>query len=149
MDGLIHDKALRTSLNSGLYEAAPVIKMVSKFITKEDSEYFQKKGRTMTSDVNQANEETNKAINQLQLSLNKFVLVESAFVDKAKKAQSNVRDAAEKISVALARVENSAKFSELEKYVSILERAAQAMSVLNDLEKSGALAKINIALASK
>jgi hypothetical protein len=44
------------------------------------------------------------------------------------------------------KVEKTANFSNLERYVNLLERAATAMSTLAELEKEGKLDKISSAL---
>jgi hypothetical protein len=46
----------------------------------------------------------------------------------------------------LIKMEKSANFNNLERYVSLLERAASAMQTLADLEKAGKLDKIAGAL---
>lgn len=64
----------------------------------------------------------------------------------AKKASGGIRSAAEDLSGGLVRMEKQANFGNLERYVSLLERAATAMQLLADLEKSGRLDKIASAL---
>lgn len=63
-----------------------------------------------------------------------------------KKVSGNVRKAADDLAAGLSRVEKTANFSNLERYVALLERAATAMSTLAELEKEGKLDKISSAL---
>jgi hypothetical protein len=63
-----------------------------------------------------------------------------------KKVSGSVRKAADDLASGLAKVEKTANFSNLERYVSLLERAATAMSTLAELEKEGKLNKISSAL---
>ena len=59
-----------------------------------------------------------------------------------KKASGDVRDVANKLAEGLIKIEKVANFERLERYVELLERAAQAMSVLAELEKNGKLEKL-------
>mgnify|MGYP003350100490 FL=1 len=63
-----------------------------------------------------------------------------------KKVSGNVRKAADDLASGLTRVEKTANFANLERYVLLLERAASAMSTLAELEKEGKLDKISSAL---
>jgi flagellar biosynthesis chaperone FliJ len=63
-----------------------------------------------------------------------------------KKVSGNVRKAADDLAAGLSKVEKTANFANLERYVSLLERAATAMSTLAELEKEGKLNKISTAL---
>ena len=63
-----------------------------------------------------------------------------------KKVSGNVRKAADDLASGLMKVEKTANFSNLERYVNLLERAATAMSTLAELEKEGKLNKISSAL---
>ena len=57
-----------------------------------------------------------------------------------------VAKAADDLASGLAKVEKAANFSNLERYVNLLERAATAMQTLAELEKAGKLEKIAGAL---
>ena len=63
-----------------------------------------------------------------------------------KKVSGDVRKAADDLASGLAKVEKTANFANLERYVNLLERAATAMSTLAELEKEGKLEKISGAL---
>lgn len=79
-------------------------------------------------------------------SYDNFDKVATAVSEGAKKASGRIRSAAEDLSIGLARIEKQANFDRLERYVALLERAAQAMTLLAELEKSGKLEKISSAL---
>lgn len=66
--------------------------------------------------------------------------------DAAKQASGKVRDAAEKLSAGLIKIEKAANFDKLERYVELLERASKAMTVLAELDSSGKLEKIAAAI---
>jgi hypothetical protein len=63
-----------------------------------------------------------------------------------KKVSGNVRKAADDLASGLIKMEKTANFSNLERYVSLLERAATALTTLAELEKEGKLGKITTAL---
>jgi len=65
---------------------------------------------------------------------------------KSKSVSSNVRQVAADLQSALNKVEKQANFDRLERYVDLLERAAKAMTILSDIEKTGKLSKISDAL---
>jgi hypothetical protein len=66
--------------------------------------------------------------------------------DTTKKTAGVVRKAADELASGLAKVEKTANFDRLERYVALLERAATAMTTLSELESSGKLDKIAGAL---
>lgn len=63
-----------------------------------------------------------------------------------KKVSGNVRKAADDLASGLVKMEKTANFSNLERYVTLLERAATALATLAELEKEGKLNKITTAL---
>ena len=65
---------------------------------------------------------------------------------QCKKVSSSVRDSANKLGEGLLRVEKMADFNKLDRYVSLLERAAAAFESLAELEKTGKLEKIALAI---
>lgn len=75
-----------------------------------------------------------------------FHLATEEVSQSAKKASGRVRSAAEDLTNGLARIEKQANFDRLDRYVALIERAAQAMTLLAELEKSGKLEKISSAL---
>ena len=69
-----------------------------------------------------------------------------AITESAKKTSGNVRNAGNQLFEGLQKIEKAANFDRLEKYVSLLERAATAMQLLAELEKTGKLEKIASAI---
>jgi len=63
-----------------------------------------------------------------------------------KKVSGNVRKAADDLASGLIKMEKTANFANLERYVTLLERAATALATLAELEKEGKLGKITTAL---
>jgi TolA-binding protein len=80
--------------------------------------------------------------NQIQNLTNKKKKIE----ESCKSVSSSVRDSANKLGDGLIRVEKMADFNKLERYVDLLERAASAFNQLAELEKTGKLEKIALAI---
>ena len=96
----------------------------------------------MKSDIEKAVEITEKGIDEFGAALDRFLALEQRYADQSKKASGSVRDASEKLAQGLARIEKAANFDRLERYVQSLERAANAISTLAEIEASGKLEKI-------
>lgn len=104
--------------------------------------YFFKRVKDMTTDVEKAIEMTENIEKHFSKTLDNFLATEQRFVDSSKKASGNVRDSTQKLADGLAKIEKVANFDRLERYVELLERAAAAMNTLAELDKSGKLSKI-------
>jgi hypothetical protein len=108
--------------------------------------YFEKTSNNMSKDIENAIEKTDKVTNEFSKSLDRLKYIESSFVEQSKKAASSVKDASEKIAQGIIRIEKQANFDKLERYVLLIERAAEGMERLAELEKTGKLEKIIEAL---
>lgn len=108
--------------------------------------YFKLGAKKMSEDLQQATEILEKANSNYATVLNKFMGTTQKLHQEADKASQSVRQSTEKLSQGLARIEKQANFQNLERYVELLERAASAMSILSELEKSGKLDKIAAAI---
>lgn len=93
------------------------------------------------------------SINLVEETTRKFDVAIDHLIDRQKrvaegsmKASGSVRDAADKLMSGLAKVEKAADFDRLERYVGLLERAASAFTALAELEKTGKLEKIAVAI---
>lgn len=134
-----HDK------NGPLYRRETVEQGIKNMICTND--YFFRKAKKMTTDADKAIETTKKVMEEFSTVLHQFSAVEKNVVEQSKKAAGNIKDAGEKLAQGLARIEKSANFDRLERYVTLLERAATAMKALSDLEKTGHLEKIAKAIS--
>jgi hypothetical protein len=71
---------------------------------------------------------------------------EADIAAQSKKVSGAVRDAHQKLSDGLERLTKTADIPRLEKHVELLERAAAAMQVLAELDKTGHLSKFATAM---
>ena len=100
----------------------------------------------MNDDYVKASEIAETADQLFKRNIDKLTVTTDTLQANVKKVSGNVRKAADDLSAGLAKVEKTANFANLEKYVALLERAATAMSTLAELEKAGKLEKIAGAL---
>jgi hypothetical protein len=104
--------------------------------------YFYRMAKQMTIDAEKAIELSDDVERRFSESLARFTATERRFSEESKKAGGNIRDAANKLADGLAKIEKTANFDRLERYVELLERAAKAIDLLSELDKSGRLSKI-------
>lgn len=126
------------------YRYQDVSNVVLKFV--ENNIYLQAKGKNVSNQIEEATAIINDAQKKFNHALEAFLTTERKFVDATKQASSQVRESADKLMNGLQKVEKTADFSRLEKYVDLLERASVAMNSLAELEKQGKLEKIASAL---
>ena len=108
--------------------------------------FLTRGAKIMSVDVNNAARVLNDAEKNLMAASDRYQEKSTHLSQIAKKCSGDVRKAADDLASGLAKVEKTANFSNLERYVSLLERAAIAMQTLAELEKSGKLDKIAGAL---
>lgn len=84
----------------------------------------------------------NESSELLKKSLHNLALQKIELENQCKKISGSVRESADKLGNGLLRVEKMADFNKLERYVDLLERAANAFNQLAELEKTGKLEKI-------
>jgi len=108
--------------------------------------YFKERVKFMSTDTEKAIELVEDVNARFSKTISKFGNTMDNFVEHSKKASGNIRDAADKLSNGLLKIEKTANFDKLERYVELLERAASAMEILAALEKTGKLEKIAGAL---
>lgn len=79
---------------------------------------------------------------QFEHTLTKLLESEQAVSEQTKKVSGNVRKAANELGEGLVKIQKIADFDKLQRYTELLERCAQAISVLAELEQSGKLNKV-------
>ena len=102
--------------------------------------------KDMTSKTEETLEYLKSVEKRSAQALDALLAQEAKFSAEAKKIAGRVKDASEGISQGIARISKMAEFDRLERYVSVLERAAAAMTVLAELEASGRLERIATAI---
>ena len=100
----------------------------------------------MSNQIDEATAVVNDAQKKFNHALESFMSTHQVFAESVKKTSSQVRESADKLMNGLQKVEKTADFNRLERYVDLLERAAVAMNSLAELEKQGKLEKIASAL---
>lgn len=128
------------------YTLKSVINTIAGEVTTPGGSYINRGAKTVTIDMQKATETLTDAERLFSKAADKYQAQAAALSAAAKKCSGDVRKAADDLSSGLAKVEKTANFANLERYVGLLERAATAMQTLAELEKSGKLDKIAGAL---
>lgn len=100
----------------------------------------------MSKNAEEAIQITEDVTKKFKSSVTNLIATEQEFVQQSRKIAGEVKDASEKIGQGIQRIEKAANFERLERYVELLERAATAMTILGELEKTGKLDKIASAI---
>lgn len=123
-----------------------VMNSIAAEIASPSGTFLTRGAKIMSADVNNAARVLNEAEKALMTASDRYQEKSTHLSQIAKKCSGDVRKAADDLASGLARVEKTANFSNLERYVNLLERAATAMQTLAELEKAGKLDKIAGAL---
>ncbi len=75
-------------------------------------------------------------------TLNKLLVSEQAVSEQTKRVSGNVRKAANELGEGMIKIQKLADFDKLERYTELLERCAQAITILAELEQNGKLSKV-------
>jgi hypothetical protein len=115
-------------------------------LSNQDGTYLTRKAKMISTDYEKASELTETADKMFKRNVSNLMITTEELQTNIKKVSGNVRKAADDLAAGLSKVEKTANFANLERYVNLLERAATAMSTLAELEKEGKLDKISSAL---
>jgi flagellar biosynthesis chaperone FliJ len=115
-------------------------------LVAETGTYLTRKAKMASIDYEKATEIAETAEKMFKRNVSNLMATSDELQANIKKVSGNVRKAADDLASGLMKVEKTANFSNLERYVNLLERAATAMSTLAELEKEGKLNKISNAL---
>ena len=97
------------------------------------------KEKFMASEINKASTAVEEAKTKFDLIIAALVATEAKASSEARKASGNIRKACDDLASGLIKVQKTADFASLERHVSLLERAAVAMTTLAELDKQGRL----------
>jgi hypothetical protein len=115
----------------------------------QTSNYFTKRAKLMTTELEVVNQQVADYTKTIGNAIDNIVEQEKKLVDTVKTTSGKLRDATQKLSDGLSKVEKTANFDRLERYANTLERIEKAITVLAELEHTGKLEKIVKALHSK
>lgn len=143
MSGL---KVAKIDRHGPAYTLKSVINTVAAEVESPTGTYIIRGAKAVSVDFNHAVETLNEAERTFGKAIDSYQAKVTALSTIAKKCSGDVRKAADDLASGLVKVEKTANFSNLERYVTLLERAATAMQTLAELEKAGKLDKIAGAL---
>jgi hypothetical protein len=124
-----------------LWDAKSVNLLCAKDILNGNN-FFQRKTKHMTEDLNKATVLTNECLETFNFALNQLLTKEKEISESSKKVSGNIRKSANELAEGLIKLEKTVNFQNLERYVGLLERAATTLETLAQLEKNGDLTKI-------
>lgn len=124
------------------YRAGAVKEFLVAELAQEGDSIVKRQTKTMNSHIESATETVESATKIFGRAIDALNLQTTQVGDASKKASTNVRKAANDLQEGLQRIEKLANFDRLERQVALLERAAAALSVLAELERSGKLDRI-------
>jgi hypothetical protein len=104
------------------------------------------KRKKMNNEIKEAIRSVEEETKMFTHAISNLQHQEQVLSDATKKASGSVRKSANELGEGLLRVEKMADFNKLERYVGLLERAAIAFESLAELEKTGKLEKIALAI---
>ena len=137
--------SIRDRLGQG-WTSDQVYKAAATEMTFEAGTFLTRKAKVISTDYDAAAKLTEDAEKMFRRNFNSLTATTESLQVNVKKVSGNVRKAADDLASGLAKVEKTANFANLERYVLLLERAATAMTTLAELEKDGKLNKISTAL---
>lgn len=123
-----------------------IVKCVADELTTETGTYTTRSAKMVNADYEKASEILTEAEKLFRRNSDNFMRTTEELQANIKKVSGGVRKAADDLASGLSKVEKTANFANLERYVLLLERAATAMTTLAELEKEGKLNKISSAL---
>lgn len=100
----------------------------------------------ISTDYEKASEIAENAEKMFKRNVSNLMGTTDELQTNIKKVSGAVRKAADDLASGLIKMEKTANFSNLERYVKLLERSATALTTLAELEKEGKLNKITTAL---
>lgn len=139
-------KVAQVGKNGPAYTVKSVVNIIADEVNHQTGSYITRGTKAVTIDMQKATDTLTEAERMFSKAIDKYQEQSAALSAAAKKCSGDVRKAADDLSSGLAKVEKTANFANLERYVNLLERAANAMQMLAELEKSGKLDKIAGAL---
>ena len=128
------------------WSVARINTAIAKELASDGGTYLTRGAKMISVDYEKATKIADSAEKMFKRNVSNLMTTTEELQNNIKKVSGNVRKAADDLAAGLIKVEKTANFSSLERYVSLLERAATAMSTLADLEKEGKLDKISNAL---
>ncbi len=108
--------------------------------------HFDRRIKTMNTDIEKATQSANDAMAIFENAMVKIIRKQDEVSESAKKVSGNIRKSANELSEGLIKLEKSANFQSLERYAELLERCANSLSTLAELQKAGLLEKISVAI---
>lgn len=129
-----------------LFKVSDVKKWLIADTLTPGNSLITRKAKATMSDIDAATKIVHESTALFSAAFDAMTAQQANIAEQSKKVSGSVRDAQQKLSDGLERMTKTADFPRLEKYVLMLERAAAAMQILAELDKTGHLAKFSQAM---
>jgi hypothetical protein len=130
----------------GLYFDQFDVEMVVLQEVMANDNYFMRTRKRMNTQIKEAVNSVEAETKMFVNAIGNLRQQEEQLAELTKKTSGTVRKSANELAEGLIKVEKMADFTRLERYVALLERAALAFDSLAELEKTGKLEKIALAI---
>lgn len=124
-----------------MYDAAKVNAYVIQSVINQKNE-MPRRAKIMTTSTDEAIQIIKKVEAQAAEAIEKLAETSKKLEESGRDLSAKVRSHAEKMAVGLRKIQSTANFNELERQTLMLERMAEAMTTLADLEQRGLLGRI-------
>lgn len=125
----------------GNYATRDITNYIIAEMAMDDSPNIMRITKKTMSNIDTAIKITEETTALFDRAYGKLQATELKIATQVKLVSASVRDAQQKLSDGLDRISKTADFAKMERYVAVLERAAAAMTILAELEKSGHMEK--------
>ena len=137
-------KAAKYDRHGAMYPTEEVNAYIAQEINQGN--HIHQRETSMAQHFEQAASVLDETHARFNHALDQLMATEKNMSDQTRKVSGNIRKAANELGEGLMRIQKTAEFDKLERYVQLLERAAHAMTCLAELENTGRLDKIMTAL---
>ena len=133
-----------TSSKGNLYvsSSAAHLLIANEIVNPDSSDTISRHDKDLIDLYTHAEKPVTEAEQIFSRSLDNMLTSHEALTEKVKRICGSVKDYSVKLGNGLLQVQRTADFDKLEKQVSILERAAQALTTLSELNEKGKLESI-------
>jgi methyl-accepting chemotaxis protein len=133
--------------HGGIWKGEAINQAIREELEDRPTEYLSARKIEMVKETKKTTEVVEDHVIKLNESVRLMIAVEQDLKDKTKTVSASVRSSADKLMQGIERIQKQADYQTLDRYVSLLERAAKAMEELSVIQESGKLDRIAKALS--
>ena len=143
---LISDCLAGTKSGVPVFSQRKVRHFIAQELCESGDNSVTRKEKVLMSNIEKAKSVVESSMSEFNNVFNQLLVSEEKLSEKTKKVSGNLRDSCQKMADGLQRIQKTADFNGLERQVVLLERAADALEKLSNLQDNGKLEKILAAI---